>query len=211
MGSDYRHLRADRLTETADRLASRVVGRFPEASLGKVSVAVADVTREAIATAEKINRPNWWLRIGLIALAVLVLAGAVIVALTLPGQGPLLSRVGEFLFRAQGAVVFLSAIVVFFWTLETRFKRGRVVKALHQLRALAHIVDMHQLSKDPECPGEGDPAYSSPEAMTQYLHYCSELLAIISKIGQLYVEDFEDAATLAAVDQLERLGTGLSQ
>jgi hypothetical protein len=47
--------------------------------------------------------------------------------------------------------------------------------------------------------------------MWQYLNYCTELLAIITKLGQLYVEDFPDGTTLAAVDQLENLGTGLSQ
>ncbi len=117
----------------------------------------------------------------------------------------------DLLRQTQGAVVWLGALVGFFWALETRFKRRKAVRAIHDLRALAHIIDMHQLSKDPECPSEGDPAYNSPEAMTQYLHYCSELLALLSKIGQLYVEDFPDGTTLAAVDQMENLTTGLSQ
>jgi hypothetical protein len=208
MESEYRHLRVDRLIETADRIASRVVGRFPDASLGKIAVAVADTARDAINRAEKINRPNWWLRGSLIALAVLVLVGAVIVALALRDQTNLVTRVMEAL---RLVPLYLGAIVVFFWTLETRFKRGKAVKAIHELRGLAHIIDMHQLSKDPECPSEGDPAYQTREAMTQYLHYCSEMLAILSKIGQLYVEDFHDGTTLAAVDQLERLATGLSQ
>src|SRR5947209_7208988 len=113
MDSEYRHLRVDRLTETADRLASRVVGRFPESGLGKVAVVVADVARETIDTAERINRPNWWLRGGLIALAVLVLAGAVVVAVSLPGEEPLLKRAADFLVKIQGAIVFLGAVVVF--------------------------------------------------------------------------------------------------
>jgi hypothetical protein len=208
MDTEYRHLRVDRLVETADRVASRVAGRFPEASLGRIAVVVADFARGAISTAEKINRPDWWLRGGLIGLAVVVLLGAVVVAITLKDQTTLSARVLEPL---RLVPLYLGGILVFFWTLETRFKRGKAVKAIYELRALAHIIDMHQLSKDPECPSEGDPAYRSHEAMTQYLHYCSELLAILSKIGQLYVEDFHDGTTLTAVDQLERLATGLSQ
>ena len=97
------------------------------------------------------------------------------------------------------------------WTLETRFKRRKAVRAIHELRALAHIIDMHQLSKDPDQkPGEGRPVLRLEE-MWVYLQFCSELLAVITKLGQLYVQDFPDGTTLAAVDQLENLGTGLSQ
>ena len=49
------------------------------------------------------------------------------------------------------------------------------------------------------------------ETMTHYLTYCTELLAMVSKIGQLYVQAFSDGITLAAVDQFENLATGLSQ
>lgn len=207
MSEDFKHLRADKLIETADRLASRIVGRFPRAGLGKVAVAVAEVTRNAVDTAERINRPNWGLRIGLIALASVIVAVAVAVAVAgIEDRKALL----EFVRVASGAAVWLSAAVVFFWTLETRFKRGKAVKAMHELRSLAHIIDMHQLSKDPECPEDADRAYDR-EAMGYYLNYCSELLAILSKIGQLYVEDFPDGTTMAAVDQLENLTTGLSQ
>jgi hypothetical protein len=205
MHSEYRHLRVDRLIETADRLADRVSKRFPNAALGQIAAAVADVTREAVGTTEKINRPNWWLRGGLIGLAVLVVVGAVLVAVSLRDQTTTLTRVLEPL---RLAPLYLGAIVVFFWTLEARFKRAKAVKAIHQLRAMAHIIDMHQLSKDPEYGGVK--AYK-PEELMQYLHYCTEMLAIIAKIGQLYVEDFHDMTTLSAVDQLEGLTTGLSQ
>lgn len=207
MSADYKHLRADKLIETADRLASRIVGRFPEASLGKVAVSVAEVVRNAVATAEKINQPNWWIRGGLIGAAALVVIMAVLIAFALRDQTDTLLRVLEPL---RLAPLYLGAIVVFFWTLETRYKRGKAVKAIHELRGLAHIIDMHQLTKDPECSPESDPAYNR-EGVCHYLNYCSEMLALLSKIGQLYVEDFPDGTTLAAVDQLENLTTGLSQ
>jgi hypothetical protein len=211
MTADYRHLRVDRLIETAEGLASRVIGRFPEAGLGKVAAAVADVTRAAVETAEWIRRPNWWLRIGLSSLALVVILAAAAVALEMPREGSFLTWLLDFMRRTQGAAVYLGAVVVFFWTLETRFKRAKAMRAIHELRALAHIIDMHQLSKDPDCgPHEGDTTYTK-QAMMHYLHYCTELLALISKIGQLYVEDFPDGTTLAAVDQFENLATGLSR
>src|SRR5438270_484593 len=43
-----------------------------------------------------------------------------------------------------------------------------------------------------------------------YLQLCTELLSLVSKIGHLYVQDFPDATSLNAVDQVETLATGLS-
>jgi hypothetical protein len=208
---EYRHLRSDKLIETAERLAVRVSERFPSAGLAKVACVVTSITQEAAATAERIRQPNWWLRGGLIALAVILAAIAVAVAIDLGSTGTPLTRVLEFMRTTSGAFVYLGALAVFLWTLETRFKRRKAVRAVHELRGLAHIIDMHQLAKDPERKPEAGATVHSIEEMWQYLGYCTELLAIISKLGQLYVQDFPDGTTLAAVDQLENLGTGLTQ
>jgi hypothetical protein len=47
--------------------------------------------------------------------------------------------------------------------------------------------------------------------MARYLDYSSELLALASKIAALYVQRFDDAATLAAAGDVETLTVGLSQ
>ena len=53
--------------------------------------------------------------------------------------------------RLEGDAVERSGIAAFFFlTLETRLKRQRALKAIRELRSLAHIIDMHQLTKDPE-------------------------------------------------------------
>ena len=49
------------------------------------------------------------------------------------------------------------------------------------------------------------------DSMCHYLNYCTELLALVSKIGQLYVQDFSDATVLSAADQFENLATNLSR
>jgi hypothetical protein len=56
----------------------------------------------------------------------------------------------QFTEAGLGAIVFLGAAVLFLVTVELRMKRSRALAALHELRALAHVVDMHQLAKDPE-------------------------------------------------------------
>lgn len=47
--------------------------------------------------------------------------------------------------------------------------------------------------------------------LARYLDYCSEMLSIISKVAALYVQKFDDAVTLAAVNEVEQLTGSLSQ
>jgi len=91
------------------------------------------------------------------------------------------------------------------------------LKAIHELRAMAHIVDMHQLTKDPESyfsPGAASPTprrRMTPFELNRYLDYCSETLALVSKIAALYVQDFQDSVLLDAVDDIEDLVAGFSR
>lgn len=47
--------------------------------------------------------------------------------------------------------------------------------------------------------------------LSRYLHYASEMLSLIGKIAALYVQHFDDAIALEAVDDIEDLSTGLSR
>ena len=49
------------------------------------------------------------------------------------------------------------------------------------------------------------------QELTRYLDYCTELLALISKVAALYVQHFDDHVTLASVDEVENLASGLSR
>ena len=44
-----------------------------------------------------------------------------------------------------------------------------------------------------------------------YLDHCSDLLALISKIAALYVQNFNDTAALTAVNEIEELTTGIAR
>jgi len=46
--------------------------------------------------------------------------------------------------------------------------------------------------------------------LTRYLDYCSEMLALVSKIAALFAQNIEDPVVLAAVNDLESLTQGLS-
>jgi hypothetical protein len=117
-----------------------------------------------------------------------------------------------------GSVVFIGAAIVFLLTWENRIKRDRALRAIHELRVLAHIVDMHQLTKDPENyfgrgrrPASPPKRDMTPFELNRYLDYGADLLALISKIATLYVQGFPDTALLDAVDDVEDLTSGLSR
>ena len=89
---------------------------------------------------------------------------------------------------------------------------------MHEIKSLAHVIDMHQLTKDPESlAGAGRRTPSSPQrTMTRfelgrYLDYSSELLSMIGKIGAIYGRQLQDPVVLDAIDGAENLTTGLSR
>jgi hypothetical protein len=209
-------LRADKLLETGEQIRQRIAERFPDSGLSAVASNVGQITRDAVERAEAIREPNWWLRGGLVILLIIAVAGIVVYAQTREDTTSFVRGVLEFLDAAKGSAAVLVAAAIFLVTLETRIKRRRALRAVHELRALAHIIDMHQLAKDPDRFGHPtQPIIVSGRemdaaSMGRYLHYCTELLAVLSKIGQLYVQDFPDPAAQTSVDQFEALATGLS-
>ena len=214
----YRTLAAEKLHATVQRLELRIVERFPDSSLGKLAGEVSQVSLEAQARIERMRRPILLLRV--LVLVLIVGLGSLLVF------APILMRAGEIstlldlvqvVEPALGTAFFIGAFVLFLVSLELRIKRGRVVQAVHELRALAHIVDMHQLTKDPSPVRGGATTASSPSRdltpfqLGRYFDYCCELLSLISKLGALYVQDLRDAETTNAIDDLEDLCTGLAR
>jgi len=216
--TNYRRLDPQKIIETVQALQTRIEGRFPDSGLSKVAAELSRVVRETVARTEWIQKPHLPLRC-----VAAVLSLAIIALLIL-----MLIHIHQFQFNdytnfiqafeaSISSVVFIGAAILFFLSWENRIKRRRALKAVHELRALAHIVDMHQLSKDPEsyfAPAQtGSPAKRrmTPFELNRYLDYCSESLALISKIAALYVQGFQDPVLLDAVDDVEDLTAGFSR
>ena len=101
---------------------------------------------------------------------------------------------------------------------EERIKRRKVLDGLHPLRSLIHIIDMHQLTKDPVVfHAEFRPTASSPKRvmsrpdLSRYLDYCSEMLAVTGKLAALYAQAVPDTEVVDAVNDVESLGSSLSR
>jgi len=217
----YRSLDASRIVTTAEQLRSRIAERFPGSGLSRVAEELLSEARQAAETARWLAAPLWPVRLVSGITIFLLFAGAGATLLALNRKVELFSSVSDFLQGVDAAVdeIILIGVACYFlagW--ESRRKRARALRAIHVLRSMAHIIDMHQLTKDPErLSASGLDTPSSPQRrmtpfeLTRYLDYCSEMLAILSKIAALYVQDFNDPITLAAVDEVQDLTGGLSQ
>lgn len=207
------------ISETVERLRLRVQKRFPNSGIGNVAAQLSEIAAKASATSEWIARPITPLRIlvhSLIGLMVLGLA-LTLWALPLP-QGRL--QLAEFIQVLESGindVVLIVAAVFFLASLETRIKRNRALRSIHELRAIAHVIDMHQLTKDPEWvlargaeTGIRPVRAMTPFELSRYLDYCSEMLSITGKIAALYIQHFDDSVALQAVNEVETVTTGLS-
>jgi hypothetical protein len=217
----YRRLDSAEIVRTAGTLRQRILERFPDSGLGRVAGELIRAAQDAEQTTEALRRPNYGLRVGVGFLIVLLFAALAGLLFRLPVRFDMdgLSNLLQGLEAGVNDLVFIGFAIWFLTRLEARWKRRRALKSLHALRSLAHIIDMHQLTKDPErVTGRGLPATESspvrqmpPEALARYLDYCSEQLAIISKVAALHVQEFDDAETLAAVREIEGLTSGLSR
>lgn len=217
--AQYRRLDSRKIVETVQALQGRVDDRFPGSGLGRVVVELRSVAEETISRAQWIQRPHLPLRTGAVLLSVAIVA--LLVAMLVNIRHFQFEEYTNFIQALEASIsslVFIGAAVLFLVSWENRIKRQRALKAIHELRALAHIVDMHQLTKDPESyfgRGQAGPAPKkremTPFELTRYLDYCSDALALISKIAALYVQGFQDTVLLDAVDDVEDLTAGFSR
>jgi hypothetical protein len=156
-----------------------------------------------------------------VVFTVVVLGGVIaLLAGSVRMQGPATwTEMAQGIDAVTSELALMIAVVVFLAGWQTRIRRNRVVAAVRDLRELAHIVDMLQLTKDPGgAAGVSLPATAhsprrdlSPAELERYLDYCAELLSLAAKVAQFYVADFDDPQATEAVNDLEDMTNGLSR
>jgi hypothetical protein len=215
-------LREDHIVETVAKLQRRIGDRFPESGLSTVCGQLLGVAEQASERSDWIGNPIRSIRVAGYASAVMLIGSFLAfvmfeVQLSEGEQTKWVDLVGA-IDAGLNVMIFFSLAIWFLISLETRIKRRRAIAAVHELRSLAHVVDMHQLTKDPErvlrewTGTQNSPTERmTPRELNRYLDYCSEMLSLIGKIAALYVQRFDDSDAVAAVSEVEQLTTGLSR
>ena len=165
--------------------------RFPNSGLSKVCLQLLSIAHQAKARSAWIEKPIVTLRIAVGLLAALIAAGLLgtLLRLDMPTKTFEFTQFIQVLEAGINDVVLIGAGIFLLFTLESRVKRRRALKAIHELRVISHIIDMHQLTKDPERLFSGIQTLAYlPVKMTafelgRYLDYCSEMLSLAGKIA----------------------------
>lgn len=208
------------IIETAERLKRRVAERFPGSGLSQVADSVLEIAREADTRSSEIAKPLIPLRVAAWLLGVVLALGigAAFLHVRVAGSIGNLSELLQGADAAVNLVLLLGAAILSVTKLERALRRKKALELVHQLKALAHVVDMHQLTKDPETvSGDAPRTESSPKrTMTpfelgRYLDYSSEMLSVLGKIAAIYAQRIDDPVVLEAIDGAEDLTTGLSR
>lgn len=211
-----------RVHETILRLGERIAARFPERGLGRIPAELAQIAQEVIPGGTGHPRRTKILAwAGRILALVVILGTVVLFAMAVRDaihHGP--DQSFEWVPIIESAIndlVFAGLAVFFLQALPERLERTHLLRILHRLCSLAHIVDMHQLTKDPErlrpgfqpSPKSADPALNRDD-LEHYLDYCSELLSLIGKVAALCAETSEDSVVLDTISTIETMTTEMA-
>lgn len=219
---DQVQLVADHVGATVAHLERRIDARFGERGLTKAARdlghLVVLVRTEADQSRARIRRTVLIARTtGVVIIAATLLALAFSLrSVVING----LSRPTDWVPLVESVIndgVFAAIAVVFLWAVPERLERRVLLSLLHRLRSLAHVIDMHQLSKDPE---QVSPTYVptaqsvrhglDAEQLYHYLSYCSEMLSLTAKTAALCAEHSADGVVLETISYIETLTTELS-
>ena len=213
----YRSLDSARIIDTLEQLERRVCERFPDASLASVCAELTLVARENNGRAKRLARPNYLLRFlsTLIILAGIALIVFVATQLEVKRDTESIYSTLQGIEAALNIFLVVGGTVIFLASMEGRWKRQQALRDLDELRSIIHVIDMHQLTKDPASmlaapTASSPPRFFSSLELVRYLDYCSEMLSLTAKVAAVYAQSTKDPQVVAASGELQQLTANLS-
>lgn len=222
MARQYRKLEPEKIISTISKLKTRIRDALGERGLLQVCAELEEIAADAKKRAVKLRKPIWELRlIPLLTIAFIAAIGWLI----LDSYDRVLSEHLEEFSSALKHLLqdlalpaaltlpipFVWAGMSFMWSIESRWKRYRTLRYLHEVRSIIHVIDMHQLTKDPRQLVALESADQlTGERLILYLDFCTELLSLCGKIAALYAETSHDAVVIETVSDLGQITAELS-
>jgi hypothetical protein len=219
---DEVQLAAGHVWATVAQLERRIHARFGERGLTK---AVRDLGQLVVLVQTEAGQSHLRLRRTTLAARAtsITIISATVFALVFSLRAAVIQGLGQttdwvpLVESVINDLVFAAIAVLFLWAMPERLERRALLRLLHRLRSLAHIIDMHQLSKDPE---QVSPTYVptaqsvrhglDADQLYHYLNYCSEMLSLTAKTAALCGEHTSDGVVLETISTIETLTTELS-
>lgn len=213
-------LESEEITKTIGTLRDRINKRLPKSGLIERCDQLYAISSDAGNKVQKITQPIshlMYLRWALFILIAITLITSIY--LVFFGEFTVFTIIfsPDYADAEISLVLLLAGPFVYLWDLEKRKKQKLSLDALHEIRVIAHIIDMHQLTKDPNREywvnkGELEQRETlNPFEMGRYLDYCSEMLALAGKVSAIYIQELKDPVVISAVNEIEVLTTGLSR
>ena len=208
-----------KLIDTIKAVKLKLERDFPGSGLARLCGALLLKGEEVGANLRQITRPVWLLRLLTWGLALLIPCGIgfALYQFQLSHESISFADFVNLLESGTNETFLVSAFLFFLITFEQRVKRDRAMRSLHELRSIAHVIDMHQLGKDPASVSEPDKEISKEQTvktsqdLRMYLDGCSEMLSLTGKIAAMYLNRLSDPSVVNAVNDIEQLTTGLSR
>ena len=208
-----------RIIETVDILEKRISDRFPDSGLRNVCSQLLGIAHKTKKNIEYVSKPNILLRL-FAGFVILFGFAGIIYSLTIVDIDTKVTSLEHYLVLSEGIfnnIILISGALFFLVTIESKIKRKRSLKALHELRVICHVIDMHQLNKDPYIFVNEQKTANSPKRnftkfeLQRYLDYCSETSSLVAKVAALYAQSIQDEIVISSVNEIEVLTTGLSR
>ncbi|MFL0423589.1 MULTISPECIES: hypothetical protein [Kocuria] len=155
-GSRYQRLDSAAVRGSAATLQRRIYTRFPRRSLwevgGELIALVDEVVEGGGISRRRIRSARLLSRLGVLVVLLVFGTAIALAAASIWSNPESLGPVDwlPLLETVVNDLVFAGIAIFFLLAVPQRMERARVLRVLHRLRSLAHVIDMHQLVKVPE-------------------------------------------------------------
>ena len=200
----YNTLIVDHVIRTIRRMDRQIDTYFPDRNLANLSSSIIEFAIRHESDLERIDRPNIPIKLA-IGLAISLMSGLVIYwlyELFIQNDGSGIIFQPQDLDAFINILIFGSAITWFLLNWQAKSKRRFIIGRINELRSFGHVIDMHQLTKDPFFDDEME---MSDKDLIRYLDYCGDLLSCCSKLAATYLEHTDDETVVQYVNEFESL------